>query len=124
MMPGDVLEGVIQKGRLAGEALLTRFNFEHHQWVRFRVLMAQLESNLLEMKDVLRRDNPAFNLQKLLADQSNKENRYPYSRDEAWGEKAFQRIEQLRNVVDTWDRPVFGQAIPKPEPSLRITPRV
>jgi hypothetical protein len=33
--------------------LLTRFNFQHHQWVRFRVLMAELEERLKELRDVL-----------------------------------------------------------------------
>jgi predicted acylesterase/phospholipase RssA len=124
MMPNETIDNVMRKGLLAGETLLTRFNFEHHQWVRFRVLMAQLEENLMEMKEVLRDDNPYFDLQKLMSDQLNKENRYPYARDEAWRKKALERIEQLRKVVGVWERPVFSQGIPKPEPVLRITPEI
>jgi predicted acylesterase/phospholipase RssA len=124
MMPGEVIDNVIKKGLLAGETILTHFNFEHHQWVRFRVLMAQLEENLMEMKEVLRDDNPSFDLRKLMSDQLNKENRYPYPRDESWSKNALERIEQLHNVVVEWERPVFGQGIPRPEPVLRITPEI
>jgi hypothetical protein len=42
-MPSETIDNVMRKGLLAGETLVTRLNFEHHQWVRFRVLMAQLE---------------------------------------------------------------------------------
>jgi predicted acylesterase/phospholipase RssA len=124
MMPGEVIDNVIKKGLLAGETLLTHFNFEHHQWVRFRVLMAQLEDNLMGMQEVLRDNNLYFDLEKLMSDQLNKENRYPYARDEAWCKDALERVKRLREVVGEWERPVFGQGVPRPEPALRITPEI
>jgi hypothetical protein len=53
-MPQTVIEGMQVKGLEAGEMLCgERFSFEHHQWVRLRVLMGLLKKNLPEMKESL-----------------------------------------------------------------------
>jgi hypothetical protein len=41
-MDEKIIEDVMKKGEVAGE-LLTDFKFEIHQWVRFRLLMSQME---------------------------------------------------------------------------------
>ena len=40
-MPPATIARLIRLGEEAADALLTEFNFEHHQWVRLRVLMEQ-----------------------------------------------------------------------------------
>jgi predicted acylesterase/phospholipase RssA len=52
-MPPEIIGEIDRIGDNAGDMLLTRFNFQHHQWVRFRVLMAELEERLKELRDVL-----------------------------------------------------------------------
>jgi predicted acylesterase/phospholipase RssA len=53
-MPQCVIKGMQDKGLEAGEILCgERFSFEHHQWVRLRVLMGLLKKNLSEMKESL-----------------------------------------------------------------------
>src|SRR5579859_18089 len=52
-MPPDVIERVGRKGERAGDVLCQQFDLERHTWVRFLVLMSQLERNVVEMKDVL-----------------------------------------------------------------------
>lgn len=59
-MQPDVIERVMEKGRNAGTLLTNKpdpgnpetqyFDFEQHQWVRFRVLMDQLEKQVAKLK--------------------------------------------------------------------------
>jgi len=124
MMPGEVVDNVMRKGQLAAEVIQTHFNFDHHQWVRFLVLMGQLEVNLMQLKEILSDDNPAFDLEKLMADQLKKENRYPYKRNKTWCDNAQSRVTGLRKVIAEWENSLFAEEVPKPEPALRVTPEI
>ncbi len=52
-MPVKVIASIERKGQLAGQKLRQDFNWQHHQWVRFRVLLAELEPRLAHLRDVL-----------------------------------------------------------------------
>jgi hypothetical protein len=125
-MSPATIERVRAKGAHAGEALLNDFNFAHHQWVRFRVLMGQLEPNLRAM-DRLLRDGvfPAATLVDMQFNSQEAGTPFPYPRNQAWCDDALQRITALRQLIDGWpDGPLFGQDTPRPNPVLRVTPAV
>jgi hypothetical protein len=140
-MPTDIIDRMVNKGQKAGnilcptdadradpEKLQTKFNFEHHWWVRFLVVMAQLEQNVENLQEVF--DDPAF--QKLLDKQLASKGAppsYPYWRDENWCKEAKDRITELRTLIDCWknapqpggSREFFRTNAPLPDPVLRVT---
>ncbi len=74
MKPGTIKD-MDKKGKIAGEKLLD-FNFKHHQWVRFQVLMGLLEKNLQDMEEVLKKRQ--FDCEELLNAQFNSKNEIVY----------------------------------------------
>jgi hypothetical protein len=140
-MPTDIIDRMVNKGQKAGnilcptdadradpEKLQTKFNFDHHWWVRFLVVMAQLEQNVENLQEVF--DDPAF--QKLLDKQLASKGAppsYPYWRDENWCKEAKDRITELRTLIDCWknapqpggSREFFRTNAPLPDPVLRVT---
>lgn len=127
-MDRQTIARVLAKGDRAGQVLLDEFNFDHHQWVRFRVLMAELEDKLLGMEAVLRDEH--FNCQRLAEAQvlsrtlDDRVKRYPYPRDTDWCTKALERITKMRDLARAWEPPVFNQSSPQPKPVLRVTPKL
>ena len=119
-MPSAIIQRIEQKGEHAG-ALLQRFQFDQHWWVRFLVLMARLEDNLYEMREVCddsdlqhRDDSDALNsestcpstfrarLQREWRSGCDPQQRYPYYRDQAWCEEALIRVQALKVVIAAW----------------------
>jgi predicted acylesterase/phospholipase RssA len=142
-MSHDTIQKVIEKGENAGQ-LLRSFNFRQHQWVRFRVLMNQLERNFVNLEQVM----AGQLLKDLLAQQAAvyKEQPYPYCRDQQWCDEAEKFIDALNTLLTHWqslaksaataqslppssDEEVssprfFNQEVPIPDPVLRVTPEV
>jgi predicted acylesterase/phospholipase RssA len=125
-MDPATIQRVREKGARAGEALLTDFNFNHHQWVRFRVLMGQLEPNLQAIETVLK--DEVFPIARLIEMQLNGGDAatpFPYRRSQVWCDDALKRVTALRELVESWPHtPFFGQDTPLPNPVLRVTPEV
>lgn len=124
-MDNDTIKRVVKKGDIAGQKILDYFNFEHHQWVRFQVLMGLLEGELAKMETVLREER--LDYQRLAKSQreSSGTNRFPYPRNEIWCEKALVRVTELRKLTKDWsDLCVFAEDSPLPEPVLRVTPEL
>lgn len=122
-MPQNTIAAVKKKGEKAGEKILEYFNFEHHQWVRFQVLMALLEDQLEKMETVLR--NKKLDYEKLAKDQQDQDRKYPYSRNESWCKDALDRVEKMRNLIQKdWSKPLVfkDDDTPLPEPVLRVMP--
>jgi ABC-type uncharacterized transport system, permease component len=145
MLP-TTIQHVEQKGAQAG-TLLRTFQFEHHWWVRFLVLMARLEENLQEMReiydegDLLDITQPSqfrIRLQREWNSAHDPQQRYPYYRDRQWCEEALRRVQALKIVIDTWQKTdenddrrkqanterFFQTGAPTPETVLRVTPPV
>ncbi|MBI2840783.1 MAG: patatin-like phospholipase family protein [Acidobacteria bacterium] len=118
-MGPDVMQKVVAKGNRAGE-LLTRFRFDHHQWVRLQVLMAQLERELTTMVGAL--DRKGFDLAAVIDQQIHSADRFPYARDKLWCARATERITELRSMVARWNKSAFQESVPRPKASLRVTP--
>jgi hypothetical protein len=125
-MSQEMIKKIIDIGQRAGEKLCDpqQFSFEQHRWVRFRVLMAQLEHNLEDIEDVLN------SYQALLDKVPQSDPKFPYYRDEVWCRKAVQRIISLKKMVQCWqqaDQPgssLFSHDVPLPKPVLRVTPEL
>ena len=127
------IESILLKGQRAGQ-LLRDFHFDEHRWVRFRVLMAELEQQLDGLGRVVR-DPDHFDA--LLLERVRRG--YPYPRDPDWCYEAHAWLNELRSLSITlaerrrvWKAAhpaerspyFFGERVPQPEPSLRMTPRV
>jgi hypothetical protein len=125
-MPSETIERVFGKGSKAGDVLCDpkKFKFEYHQWVRFRVLMKQMEASLNEMNKVIR-DNEIY---KNLVNEERKfdSTGYPYPPgDDKWLGEVINRLLSIGKEIERWkprDLFVTAKNPPVPEPKLRVTP--
>src|SRR5205085_545017 len=103
---------------------LSKFNFDHHRWVRFRVLMAQLEVQLLKMQSSLHpEDGGIYRL--LNAATLKGPPAFPYPRSDKWCKDAIDCIGRLRSLIGDWHPPeIFDADSPRPKPVLRVTPNL
>jgi predicted acylesterase/phospholipase RssA len=131
-MNPDTIRGMTAKGKLAGEEL-RGFQFDQHRWVRFLVLLNLLEQRLHELGE---RYDPGYDA--LIANVSRTPD-CPYPRSGPWSAEARERMRGLLELVETWTaedadwhashpgwdtRYFFSNRTPKPEPTLRVTPRL
>lgn len=126
-MDSSTIETIQQKGEKAAEKILDYFQFPHHQWVRFQVLMALLERQLKELEDALRDGN----YEQMIAEQERQRAQadhklwYPYPHDQDWCDEAIERIEALRTFVQQQNTNEWlVKQPPRPEPTLRVTPEL
>ena len=128
-MSENTISSVMEKGKLAGE-LLTEFDFQVHQWVRFQVLMSQMEQ-YMEKTWRVAREHPdksgirLFDYPRLILTQSE-ENSYPYTRDTKWVQNANKRMRAMGDFIKEWedDKPKLSEEPPLPESVLRIMPEL
>jgi predicted acylesterase/phospholipase RssA len=121
-MPGPTIQNVIDKGEKAGQKLLREFHFDAHQWVRFRVLMKQIEESLTQMNGVMNKHKIYFDLVSNSIDPSE----YPYPCDSAWLNQAASRLESMAKEIQGW-KPLglfANKPFPFPEPVLRVMPEL
>ncbi len=135
-MPQDIIAKVMTKGKEAGAKFCDtdEFNFDHHVWVRFLVLMAQLEQNIVGMKTTLNRPDFEQWLEQQHLMATDPQSRYPYweGKDKQWCDETIKRVEALRILIDSWNidpledgQPCFfNKDAPAPQPVLRVTPAV
>lgn len=131
-MGPEAIESIRDKGRQAARNLL-EFPFDEHRWVRFRVLMAQ--QGELQRVRAHYPDRAAYEAFLL----TNYHSSYSYPKSEPWRREALARMEQVVKALDAWkeldeawrqrskrwgDERFFGKRSPRPEPSLRVTPRL
>jgi Patatin-like phospholipase len=132
-MPARIIEAVMNKGQEAGVRLSPSgaFNFDHHWWVRFLVLMDQLEQNIALMQQIL--DSPTPSIEQRIERQLlTKDAPYPYPRDRAWCNRAKIRVKALQDLIQAWHEVTasgeqvlaFHDRVPTPNPILRLTPEV
>ncbi|HET8853899.1 MAG TPA: patatin-like phospholipase family protein [Ktedonobacteraceae bacterium] len=132
-MPQEVIKTLVTKGGQAGDLLIPanvpgdnpdKFNFAHHEWVRYRVLMAKLEENFQEMQETLQDSTLSQPLNQPFENYSQ----YPYPPpDDKWLRDADTRLQALKGLLGKWraKRPdLFSKDEPQPETVLRVTPDV
>ncbi len=128
-MSGKAITRIRAKGQIAGGLLLNQFDFEAHRWVQYLVQMAELEEGLNQIASTLRRD-PG------LLDRFADRTESPYERDEGWRRKAADRTRALAELVEQWRLEDCGPGAaeefsdhfrlrePRPNPEMRLSPRV
>ena len=131
VMSPEMIEQVVEKGAEAGQMLSNPkiFNFDHHWWVRFLVLMAQLEEDIEGMEGVLIN---APDIAERLHQEWSSVHAYPYCQDERWCDEALLRINDLKTVMSNWRLAAkrwgmpnfFRTDPPMPDPVLRVTPPI
>ena len=130
-MDAAKVKNIQAKGAKAGEMLREDFDWPTHKWVRFQVLMPQLEVQLKKTKEALE-----------LPEYSTLLNGAPagaYERRADWRLEATRRVEGLLDMIKKWeqldveflkDHPQYAEECffpfdcPKPKPVLRVTPRL
>ncbi len=129
-MPPETLERIAFKGHVAGQEIRQKFNFNHHRWVRFLVLLSQFEKQLMELSEPLfAGSDPAkreelriqvrqfethlkasgitHNMVQQLIDAQiaafpDRKDRFPYARDQAWRNRTLDRLYALLLVIELW----------------------
>ncbi|MGH8470222.1 MAG: patatin-like phospholipase family protein [Gammaproteobacteria bacterium] len=123
-MPIHTINQVIAKGEQAGEVVNGQFDFDIHRWVRFQVMMKQMEAGLDRLERVL--SDYDFYLE--LLHNPPLPPKYPYPRDDPWFEDAARRIKDLGGVIREWKKMkpplLFQTDAPTPEPVLRVMPEI
>jgi hypothetical protein len=123
-MTPKTIKSIFGKGDKAGDCLSDpeKFKFEYHQWVRFRVLMKQMEASLNEMNEVIR-DNEIY---KNLVNRKFDSTGYPYPPgDDKWLGEVINRLLSIGKEIGRWkprDLFVTAKNPPVPEQKLRVTP--
>src|ERR1035438_2557581 len=78
-MPPEIVESVNERGRMAGELLLSHFanpapgitlTWDNHRWIRFRSFLGRLEEWLLEFQDGYTRSEPGEQSYSVLLERS------------------------------------------------------
>ncbi len=131
-MRDETIKNVMEKGEEAGRVLLEHFDFRVHQWVRFQVLMSQMEKYLETTLKVASPDPKTntrqFDYPALLEAQKAQaanENRFPYRREKEWCDIALHRMETMGDFIRGWpEKPRLSDEPPLPESVLRVTPEI
>ena len=125
-MEDETIKKLMEKGEKAGDLLVNEFDFRVHQWVRFQVLMIQMERYLKKTEKVAREDQSTkvrqFDYLALLKAQA--ENKYPYHREDAWCTNAEIRMKAMGDFINKWGEFELGKKPPLPESVLRVTPEI
>ncbi|MDQ6693184.1 MAG: patatin-like phospholipase family protein, partial [Chloroflexota bacterium] len=98
-MDDTAISSISLKGEMAGLELRDEFNFDHHRWTRFLVLMSQLEVQLEKLKTSYEKGHYADLLARV-------DSSFPYTggHSQAWRAEANKRACMLIAVVDEWKR--------------------
>lgn len=129
-MPPSTISKIASKGYEAADAIFGTFNFDHHLWVRMRLLLGKLEQGLIELHDPLFTKKPQVNQAKLnalvgeittfLADSgvahttvqqlldaqqaayAQEGTRYPYPRDAEWLQAVLPQLYVFLLMIQQW----------------------
>jgi hypothetical protein len=136
-MPKPVLGRLSERGRIAGVFLRNRFahppsnrndlSWDSHRWVRYRTGMATLERLLLDLRrgflDTQQGDRTYEQL--ITRSPSDMPASYQWTND-LQRQFALQTTEALLDAVRAWQEQEerFAKGAPRPDPDLRIVPRI
>jgi hypothetical protein len=118
-MKADVIEGLADRGAEAA-ALFDDFDFELHRWIRYRVSMSELDETMGELRQSYVKGTKDF-----IANYAQSATRYPIGKPPAVLQDR-QATASLIGVADVWadaGHPSSAGTVPRPKPSLRLTPR-
>lgn len=123
-MDSAVIEKMSDRGRRAGEALLEKFDWNNHGWIRYRSTMCCWETSFEKFGDSYR--NPLPQDQELwkVIYGVGKPPCYPWrAGQEQWAPEATR---ELASLSERWfrEKECFCDGAPRPRPEIRISPRV
>ncbi|HNP88361.1 MAG TPA: patatin-like phospholipase family protein, partial [Kouleothrix sp.] len=129
-MPPETIAKIAQQGYKAADEIINKFNFEHHQWVRMRLMLGKLEHELIDLHDPLFPQKPVVNQQRLVAlvndittfltengitqnsvqrvlqaqqqAYAQPATRYPYARDDAWIQAVLPQLYVFLLMIQQW----------------------
>jgi hypothetical protein len=137
-MDPDTIAAITAKGSRAGAEILTQFDLRHHQWVRLRVLINELEEQLVDVRRSIKLElapeewqaieeqlaavlraldiesqpedrRRARNLvQQLIQDERAATEPFPYPRSRALNESEALRLNLLLVLIELWGREEEG----------------
>jgi predicted acylesterase/phospholipase RssA len=105
-MPPATIQALKQRGHDAGAELLDKFyppgvRFQHHQWVRLKVIVGLLEKQLNAVADAV--DDYKLNCQDLLNQQKEVEAEFPFAEtDDDWNQDALAQLRELEELIKKW----------------------
>jgi predicted acylesterase/phospholipase RssA len=129
-MPAKVALSLASYGATAGITLRDEFEFDEHRWRRFLVAMERLDEAVEgfaavhdgTFEAVLNKETELEGFEKFLDRYAGNPISYRQSAQDL--EKLRERARALAELGRIWkDRPVSGEALPRPKAELRITPR-
>jgi predicted acylesterase/phospholipase RssA len=127
-MPDEVITRLAERGAAAGTKLRSRFDdgdsdgdtisWKSHRWARLRSTLSVLEGFLTVMNDAFfdTQLDPTYA-------QLMREPHSVYEWSDGRGKAAADELSELFERVRGW-RGLFARSAPRPEPELRITPRL
>lgn len=106
-MPHETMLKLQGYGREAGELLRDRFDFDRHRWVRFRVLMAELERQILGLGiplNALGEQSTNTFYDQLINNALQRA--FPFSTiaQPGWVSAANTRLQLLRTMIEAWQQ--------------------
>lgn len=122
-MNAAVIRTMSERGRRAGEALLTRFDWDNHAWVRYRSTMGCLETLLEKFGNSYRNPLPEDLAVWNVINGQGQPPSYPWhASQQSW---APQATAELASLMAKWfeGRECFSIGAPKPRPEMRINPK-
>jgi predicted acylesterase/phospholipase RssA len=124
-MPPDVIARLSDRGRRAGELLVSQFNFANHVWVRYRAYVAALWTHLRAFGDAydhpMPQDETAWRFVKGEAPPPP----FPsYRLAAADARELAELTATFAAAINAAEQPSAVDESPRPRPELRMTPRV
>jgi hypothetical protein len=122
-MPPERVKALSERGRCAGRELCDNFDWDRHRWTRFRTILLQLRRSLASMQDVYRgRPGQGESFASFLARYAAAPAYYAM-RNPSHADADLQALLAI-DAAWTQQRLDLESKSPRPEPLLRIMPRV
>lgn len=128
-MPREVISALGARGRLAADRLASAYDPDDpegtwalHRWIRFRSTLAILEETLASFAEAYRERG-----YEALLTRGPEEPPRRYRMSAAQIADARELLARFLAVIESWmefDTELFRQGAPRPQPELRITPRM
>ena len=132
-MPATTIERLMGRGKEAGRTLRDRFNWDQHQFTRYRMLMATLQHRLRGHENHPGMQKQYENFGTMLRSGIPRATHYRGGLEDGWFPRADAGTVNLLDTVGAWDQDTWGEpkaridfAIQGDLPTwvMRVTPKV
>jgi hypothetical protein len=123
-MPKEVVGALTRRGEVAGRMLLSEFNWGRHRWTRYRTAFAEIQEVLEGLERVWSDESGpgGRSFADFLAGRDFQAPPYALAR----GDRALRVTRELVALAEGWrdEGIAFTSGAPRPDPDLRIRPRI